>query len=66
MTINYAQWRAGLTVDVSRYQRRIRADVLRAVGVCMVIGKIGQMSIVYIQLLSKAIKIIMVSIKRPI
>ena len=42
MAINYATWNTGLVVDVSRYQRQIRADTLRAAGVRMVIGKLGQ------------------------
>lgn len=42
MAINYAEWRSGLVVDVSRYQRRIRAGILRVNGVRMVIGKLGQ------------------------
>lgn len=42
MSTIYSTWRAGLVVDVSRYQRRIRADILRAAGVRLVIAKIGQ------------------------
>lgn len=42
MSINYFAWRSGLAVDVSRYQRRIHADVLRAANVRLVIGKLGQ------------------------
>lgn len=42
MNINFANWLESLVVDVSRYQRRIRADILRAARVRMVIGKIGQ------------------------
>lgn len=41
MTV-FADWHSGLVVDVSRYQRCIRADILCAAGVRMVIGKIGQ------------------------
>lgn len=44
MSTVYSAWRSGLVVDVSRYQRRIRAELLHAAGVRLVIAGIGQVS----------------------